>query len=105
MLKMNKLYVWVLTLAGLLSGPSCLGSERTKLDNSTVKRLDLTRFMGKWYERTHNYVISPIQDWLDSLDSSILLMICASVIFSFGAALIIMILGWILKLCFKKKKS
>ena len=62
-------------------------------------------FMGKWYERTHNYVISPIQDWLDSLDSSILLMICASVIFSFGAALIIMILGWILKLCFKKKKS
>ena len=50
MLKMNKLYVWVLTLAGLLSGPSCLGSERTKLDNSTVKELDLTRFMGRWYE-------------------------------------------------------
>ena len=50
MLKMNKLYVWMLALAGMFSGPSCLGSERTKLDNSTVKRLDLPRFMGKWYE-------------------------------------------------------
>ena len=50
MLKMNRLCVWVLSLAGLLTAPSCQGGERTKLDTSTVKQLDIPRFMGKWYE-------------------------------------------------------
>lgn len=50
MLKLNRLCVWVLSLAGLLTAPSCQGGERTKLDTSTVKQLDIPRFMGKWYE-------------------------------------------------------
>ena len=50
MLKMNRLYVWMLSLAGLFSGTSCMSSGRTRLDTSTVKQLDVARFMGKWYE-------------------------------------------------------
>ena len=50
MLRINRLCMWVLSLAGLLSGESCIASERMKLDTSTVKQLDVARFMGKWYE-------------------------------------------------------
>ena len=52
MLRINRLCMWVLSLAGLLSGESCIASERMKLDTSTVKQLDVARFMGKWYEIT-----------------------------------------------------
>lgn len=50
MLRINRLCIWVLSLAGLLSGESCIANERMKLDTSTVKQLDVARFMGKWYE-------------------------------------------------------
>lgn len=50
MLRINRLCMWILSLAGLLSGELCIASERMKLDTSTVKQLDVARFMGKWYE-------------------------------------------------------
>lgn len=50
MLRLNRFCVWALSLAGLLAGPSCVASERMKPDTSTVRQLDVPRFMGKWYE-------------------------------------------------------
>ncbi len=37
-------------LMAVLTGTPCLANEPTKLNTSTVKQLDLKRFMGKWYE-------------------------------------------------------
>ena len=50
MLKMNRFYVWVLSLAGLLTGTTCRGDNSEKINTSTVKQLDVERFMGRWYE-------------------------------------------------------
>ena len=50
MLRMNRFRVWVLSLAGLLAGTTCKGADGVKVDTSTVRQLDVARFMGKWYE-------------------------------------------------------
>jgi lipocalin len=50
MLKMNRFYVWVLSLAGLLTGTTCRGDNAEKINTSTVKQFDVERFMGRWYE-------------------------------------------------------
>lgn len=50
MLRINRFCVWMLSLAGLLTGTTCRGGDIVKLDTSTVKQLDVSRFMGKWYE-------------------------------------------------------
>ena len=50
MLRMNKFHVWVLSLAGLLAGTTCKGADGAKIDTSTVRQLDVERFMGQWYE-------------------------------------------------------
>lgn len=50
MLQMNRFRVWVLSLAGLLAGTTCKGGDGVKVDTSTVRQLDVARFMGKWYE-------------------------------------------------------
>jgi lipocalin len=47
---MNKFHVWVLSLAGLLAGTTCKGADGSKIDTSTVRQLDVERFMGQWYE-------------------------------------------------------
>lgn len=43
---MKKIIVCLLSLLGL---GGCAGGHST-VDNSTVKQLDLERFMGRWYE-------------------------------------------------------
>ena len=50
MLQMNQFRVWVLSLAGLLAGTTCKGGDGVKVDTSTVRQLDVARFMGQWYE-------------------------------------------------------
>mgnify|MGYP005608367443 CR=1 FL=1 len=37
-------------VAALLAHSSCQSYSSIKIDNSTVKELDIPRFMGKWYE-------------------------------------------------------
>lgn len=37
-------------VAALLAHSSCQSYSSMKIDNSTVKELDVPRFMGKWYE-------------------------------------------------------
>lgn len=37
-------------LAALLSHSACHANNHLKIDNSTVKQLDIQRYMGKWYE-------------------------------------------------------
>ena len=37
-------------LAALLSHCGCQANNHLKVDNSTVKQLDIHRYMGKWYE-------------------------------------------------------
>ena len=37
-------------VASLLAHSSCQSYSSIKIDNSTVKELDIPRFMGKWYE-------------------------------------------------------
>ena len=52
MWKMHRMYVWVLSLTGIMANtPCCMGSLRTRsVDTSTVTTLDVSRFMGQWYE-------------------------------------------------------
>ncbi len=52
MWKMHRMYVWVLSLTGIMANtPCCMGSQRTRsVDTSTVTTLDVSRFMGQWYE-------------------------------------------------------
>ena len=40
----------MLSFVGFMTGTMCKGSNPVKFDNSTVSRLDVPRFMGKWYE-------------------------------------------------------
>ena len=37
-------------LAALMAHSSCQANHRIMIDTSTVKQLDIPRFMGKWYE-------------------------------------------------------
>lgn len=37
-------------VAALLAHSSCQADNRIQVDNSTVKQLDIHRYMGKWYE-------------------------------------------------------
>ena len=48
MLRMNRFRVWVLSLAGLLAGTTCKGADGVKVDTSTVRQVDVARFMGQW---------------------------------------------------------
>ena len=51
MLKLNRLCIWVLSFTGLLTDNVCCNaSKSTRIDTSTVKHLDVARYMGKWYE-------------------------------------------------------
>ena len=52
MWKMHRMYVWVLSLTGIMANtPCCMGSQRARsVDTSTVTTLDVSRFMGQWYE-------------------------------------------------------
>ena len=50
MIRLNRFCVWVLSLAGLLTGSTCCASGGARIDTSTVRQLDVTRFMGRWYE-------------------------------------------------------
>jgi lipocalin len=37
-------------IAALLAHSACQANHPIKIDNSTVKQLDIHRYMGKWYE-------------------------------------------------------
>ena len=50
MMRLNRFCVWVLSLAGLLTGSTCCASGGARIDTSTVRQLDVARFMGRWYE-------------------------------------------------------
>ncbi len=50
MIRLNRFCVWVLSLAGLLTGSTCCASGVARIDTSTVRQLDVARFMGRWYE-------------------------------------------------------
>ena len=50
MIRLNRFCVWVLSLAGLLTGSTCCASGGARIDTSTVRQLDVARFMGRWYE-------------------------------------------------------
>lgn len=50
MIRLNRFCVWALSLAGLLTGGACCARGATGIDTSTVHRLDVARFMGRWYE-------------------------------------------------------
>ena len=50
MMRLNRFCVWVLSLAGLLTGSTCCASGVARIDTSTVRQLDVARFMGRWYE-------------------------------------------------------
>jgi len=43
------LYIFPL-IAGLMAHSPCYSSTHTDINTSTVKKLDIPRFMGKWYE-------------------------------------------------------
>lgn len=62
-------------------------------------------FIGNWYGYIHNYAISPIIEWLESLDSRVLPVICASVIASLIIGLLLMILWGLLSRIFLKGKK
>lgn len=50
---MNKLCKYLYTIpivAALLAHTSCSAKRHTSINTSTVKQLDIPRFMGKWYE-------------------------------------------------------
>ena len=49
-MRLNRFCVWVLSLAGLLTGSTCCASGVARIDTSTVRQLDVARFMGRWYE-------------------------------------------------------
>jgi lipocalin len=50
----NRLQLWALTVMPICScsasNATVTTSDSTNVDNTTVERLDVTRFMGKWYE-------------------------------------------------------
>lgn len=44
-------FLWALPILGaLLTYTSCQAKDSMKVNNSTVKELDIHRYMGKWYE-------------------------------------------------------
>lgn len=43
-------YGCALLMLGALTGATCRNTEEAGIDNTTVNRLDLKRFMGEWYE-------------------------------------------------------
>lgn len=43
-------YGCALLMIGALSGATCRSTEDVGIDTSTVHKLDLKKFMGKWYE-------------------------------------------------------
>lgn len=50
MKKYCKLFYAFPIIAALLAHSSCQANNGLKINNSTINKLDLTRFMGKWYE-------------------------------------------------------
>ena len=40
-------------VAALMAHSSCHGDKYMNINTSTVKQLDIPRFMGKWYEIAH----------------------------------------------------
>lgn len=49
-MKYYKLFFAFPMIAALLTHSACLANRPVKIDNSTVKQLNIQRFMGKWYE-------------------------------------------------------
>ena len=44
-------FLWTLPIVGaLLTNFTCQANDSMKVNNSTVKELDIQRYMGKWYE-------------------------------------------------------